>query len=161
MTSLLRSIRFLLIAGALLGLASSTAVAEPGDGAAQPRAEKKKKKKKKKAGPAKKMKVTRFVTLRSTSILYIQFLDKDKNPTKAPDGGKIKWSTNITKPRRGTREMSTAKWKESKQCYVFLRLPIRQKWVCPPRSYWVRVHFYVGKRRKFSGFKRTKFPCLK
>lgn len=158
MTSLLRTIRFLLIAGALLGLASSTALAEPGDGAAQPRAEKKKKKK---AGPAKKMKVTRFVTLRSVSILYIQFLDKDKIPTKAPAGGKIKWSTNITKPRKGTAEMSTAKWKETKQAYVFVRLPIRQKWVCPPRSYWIRVHFYVGKRRKFSAFKRTKFPCQK
>lgn len=160
MTILLRRIRFLLIAGALLGLANSTALAEPGDTKAQPRAEKKKKKKKK-AGPAKKMKVTRFVTLRSVSILYIQFLDKDKNPTKAPAGGKIKWSTNITKPRRGSRDMSEAKWKDSKQAYVFVRLPIRQKWVCPPRSYWIRVHFYLGKRRKWSAFKRTKFPCQK
>ncbi len=157
MTILHRTVRLGLIAGVLFGLVSSPALAEPGQTKAQPRAEKKKKK----AGPAKKMKVTRFVTLRSTSILYIQFLDKDKKPTKAPAGGKIKWFTNITTPRKGTREMSTAKWKESKQSYVFVRLPIRKKYVCPPRSYWIRVHFYVGKRRKFSGFKRTKFPCQK
>jgi len=157
MTILFKSVRFLLITGALLGLASATALAGPGDKKAQPRAEKKKKK----AGPAKKMKVTRFVTLRSVSILYIQFLDKDKNPTKAPAGGRIKWSTNITKPRKGSADMSTAKWKASKKAYVFVRLPIRQKYVCPPRSYWVRVNFYVGKRRKFSAFKRTKFPCQK
>lgn len=149
MTSLLRSLRFLLVTSALLGLASTSAQAAPDA------------KKKKKAGPAKKMKVTKFVTLRSTSILYIQFLDKDKNPTKAPAGGRIRWSSNVTKPRKGKRDMSTAKWKESKSSYVFVRLPIRQKWVCPPRSYWVRVHFYIGKRRKFSAFKRTKFPCLK
>ncbi len=159
MTILLRTFRFGLIAGVLLGLTSTGAMAAPGQTKAQPQADKKKKKKK--AGPAKKMKVTRFVTLRSTSILYIQFLDKDKNPTKAPDGGRIRWSTNITKPRKGARDMSTAKWKESKKAYVFVSLPIRQKWVCPPRSYWIRVHFYVGKRRKFSGFKRTKFPCQK
>jgi hypothetical protein len=156
MSRLHRSIRFLLVAGALLGLASGSALATPGSSQAQPRAEKKKK-----AGPAKRMKVTRFVTLRSQSILYIQFLDKKKIPTKAPAGGRIKWSTNITKPRKGTNDMSTAKWKESKKSYVFVRLPIRQKWVCPPRSYWIRVHFYVGKRRRFSAFKRTKFPCLK
>ncbi len=157
MTAMLRSVRFLLITGALLGLASSTAAAQASGDKAQPRAEKKKKK----AGPAKKMKVLKFVTLRSTSILYVQFLDKDKNPTKAPAGGRIKWSTNITKPRKGKRDMSTAKWKESKKAYVFVRLPVRQKIVCPPRSYWVRVHFYIGKKRKFSAFKRTKFPCLK
>jgi len=157
MTILLRTFRFGLIAGVCLGLISTPALAEPGQTKAQPKAEKKKKK----AGPAKKMKVTRFVTLRSTSILYIQLLDKDKKPTKAPAGGRIKWSTNITNPRKGARDMSTAKWKESKQAYVFVRLPIRKKHVCPPRSYWIRVHFFVGKRRKFSGFKRTKFPCQK
>jgi len=157
MTSLIKSTRFLLVAGALLGLTTSTALAGPGDTTAQPRAEKKKII----PGPAKKMKVTRFVVLRSMSILYIQFLDKNKNPTKAPDGGMIKWSSNVTKPRKGTRDMSTAKWKEDKKAYVFTQLPIRQKWVCPPRSFTVRVNFFVGKRRKFSGFLRTKFPCQK
>jgi hypothetical protein len=157
MTSLFRGIRFLLVSGALLGLASSTALAGPKAPKAKPRAEKKKKK----AGPAKKMKVIRFVTLRSVSILYIQFQDKNKNPTKAPPGGRIKWFSNVTKPRKGAADMSTAKWKESKKAYVFVRLPIRKKYVCPPRSYTIRVHFYVGKKRRFTAFKRTKFPCQK
>ena len=115
---------------------------------------------KKKAGPAKKMKILRFVTMRSTSILKIQFLDKDGNPTKAPPGGTVKFRTNVTKPRSGTRSMTTAKWKKSDKSYVFIKLPIRQKWVCPPRSYWIRVNFRAGKKR-FRAFKRQKFPCLR
>ena len=142
--------------GKITGGEESTALAGPKAPKAKPRAEKKKKK----AGPATKMKILKFVTLRSTGILYIQFLDKAKNPTKAPPGGSIKFRTNITKPRKGTRSMTKAKWKESKKGYVFVKLPIRQKIVCPPRSYWIRVNFSAGKKR-FRAYWRKKFPCLR
>jgi hypothetical protein len=152
-----RSIRLLLVGALGLILAAGTSLAAGDRAAAAPEA----KKKKEPAGPAKSVKVTRFVTLRSVSILYIQFLDKKKNPTKAPEGGRITWSSNVTKPRKGTADMSEAKWKESQQAYVFAKLPIRQKWVCPPRAYWVRVSFYVGKKRRFTAILRQKFPCLR
>ena len=155
MDNLRRTSLIVLFSVAAIGLAAPVAHADTGKNRAAPKAEKKKP-----PGPAKKMKVLRFVTLRSVSILYLQFLDKDKNPTKAPPGGTIKFATNITKPRKGTRSMSKAKWKDSKKAYVFVKLPIRQKYVCPPRSYWIRVNFKAG-RKRFRAFKRTKFPCLR
>jgi hypothetical protein len=152
-----RSIRLLLVGALGIILAAGTSLAVPDRAAAAPGA----KKKKEPAGPAKSMKATRFVTLRSVSILYIQFYDKKKNPTKAPAGGRITWSSNVTKPRKGKADMSEAKWKESQEAYVFVKLPIRQKWVCPPRNYWIRVTFFVGKKRRFTSILRQKFPCLR
>jgi hypothetical protein len=155
MDTLRRTLLIVLLSAAAIGLAVPVAHAGTGKKKAVEKAEKKPP-----PGPAKKMKILRFVTLRSVSILYLQFLDKKKRPTKAPDGGSITFATNVTKPRKGKRSMSKAKWKESKKAYVFVKLPIRQKWVCPPRSYWIRVNFKAGKKR-FRAFKRQKFPCLK
>jgi len=110
-------------------------------------------------GPAKKMKVLAFVTGQTYGILKIQFLDAKGTPTKAPDGGTMTYRTNVTKPRKGGKPMTAAKWKPKDKVYVFTGLAPRQRYVCPPRSYWIRVWVKVG-RKRFSAFKRTKFNCL-
>ncbi|MFH2009692.1 MAG: hypothetical protein ABI333_24070 [bacterium] len=141
-----RSVGAALITGVMVCLAGGTAMGAPA--------------KKPPPGPATKMKILAFHTLESVGILKFQFLDKKKRPTKAPEGGTVKYSTNITKPRTGKFAMTDAKWKESEECYVYVRVPRRQKIVCPPRAYWIRIHFQAGKKR-FSAFKSTKFPCLR
>ena len=106
------------------------------------------------------MKIMAFHTLESVGIVKFQFLDKNKRPTKTPEGGTVKFRTNITKPRTGSFPMTKVKWKKSQECYVFVRLPRRQKYVCPPRFYWIRLYFKAG-RKRFNAYKRTKFPCLR
>ena len=110
-------------------------------------------------GPAKKMKVITFVTLQTQGILKLQFLDAANKPTKAPEGGEITYRTNITKPRTGKISMTQAKWKPKEKLYVFQRINPRQRYVCPPRTYWIRVNFKAG-RKRFSAYKNTKFNCL-
>jgi hypothetical protein len=111
------------------------------------------------AGPAKKMKIVAFLTLETYGILKLQFLDAKDNPTKAPEGGEITYTTSITKPRKGTLPMTKAKWKPADKLYVFVGLAPRQRTVCPPRSYWIRVHFKAG-RKRFSAYHHEKFNCL-
>ena len=111
------------------------------------------------AGPATKLKIKTFVTLQTYGILKIQFQDRKGNATKAPDGGTVTYRTNITKPRKGTLPMTKAKWKAGEKVYVFTGLAPRQRYVCPPRAYWIRVWFKAG-RKRFTAFKRFKFNCL-
>lgn len=105
------------------------------------------------------MTIVTFVTLQTYGILKLKFTDRKGNATKAPDGGTIKYHTNITKPRKGSLPMSQAKWKPADKVYVFTNVAPRQRYVCPPRVYWIRVWFKAG-RKRFTAYKKIKFNCL-
>lgn len=111
------------------------------------------------AGPAKKMKILNFVTLMNYGILKLQFQDRNGKATKAPAGGEITYRTNVTKPRKGKLPMTLAKWKAGDKVYVFTKVAPRQRYVCPPRTYWIRVHFKAG-RKRFSAYFKKKFACI-
>lgn len=142
-------LRTTIVAAALLAL-SGAATAEPAK-APRPAA--------KGPGPATKMKVVEFVTLETAGILKLQFHDKAGKPTQAPEGGEISYTTNITNPRKGTATMAKARWDKEEQLYVVSGLAPRQRIVCPPRSYFIRVNFKAGKKR-FSANKTTKLNCI-
>jgi hypothetical protein len=104
------------------------------------------------------MKVVQFDTLETAGIVQFQFLDKAGTPTKAPEGGEISYTTNITKPRKGTLSMADAKWKEEEKRYVLTGVAPRQRIVCPPRAYTITLTFKAGKTKMTSSL-TTKFLC--
>lgn len=110
------------------------------------------------AGPAVKMKVTQFDTLETAGIVQFQFLDKAGNPTKAPEGGEIAYTTNITNPRKGTLSMANARFKAEEKIYVLTGVAPRQRIVCPPRAYTITLTFKAGKT-KFTASLTTKLLC--
>lgn len=111
------------------------------------------------AGPAAKVKVLTFVTLQTAGVLKIQWQDRKGNPTKGPTDGTLTYRTNITHPRKGTLPLSRGKWKPKQKTVVFMGIAPRQRYVCPPRSYWIRVNIKVG-RKHYHAFKRTKLNCI-
>lgn len=111
------------------------------------------------AGPAAKVKVLTFVTLQTAGVLKIQWQDRKGNPTKGPTDGTLTYRTNITRPRKGTLPLSRGKWKPKQKAVVFMGLAPRQRYVCPPRTYWIRVSIKVG-RKRYRAFKRTKLNCI-
>ncbi len=106
------------------------------------------------------MKIVTFVTLQTYGILKLKFLDAKGNPTQAPEGGTLRYRTNITKPRKGSLSMAKkAKWKPKEKIYVVTGIAPRQKIVCPPRRYWIKVWFKKGRKRFYAFFKK-KLNCI-
>jgi len=110
-------------------------------------------------GPATRVKVLTFVTLQTAGVLKIQWRDRKGNPTKGPTDGTLTYRTNITRPRKGSMPLSRGKWKPKEKTVVFMGIAPRQRYVCPPRSYWIRVTIKVG-RKRYHAFKRTKLNCI-
>jgi hypothetical protein len=96
-------------------------------------------------GPAKKIKVTEFVSLEQLSVVKFQFLDAKGTAVKAPaEAADVTWTSNITNPRSGKFTMKDMRWSEEDEAFAYGKLPARGS-TCPGRTMTMRVSVKVGK----------------